>query len=142
MAQSLREAAAAGDLDAVRAALEAGADVDARGEFGDTALNLAAEWGHAAVVEALVSAGADTGNPGGADKSPLMNAAFAGHVAIVRLLLAAGAKISEDLLRGVAAKVRILEENVEDGMVRPDAVEAWRGFLDGLIAEQEKQKKA
>jgi hypothetical protein len=39
----------------------------------------------------------------------------------------------------VATKVGILEENAESGMVRPDAAEAWRGFLDGLVAERQKQ---
>jgi hypothetical protein len=36
-------------------------------------------------------------------------------------------------------KVSILEENAENGMVRPEAAEAWRGFLDSLIAERRKQ---
>ena len=141
MVPSLRDAASAGDLEGVRAALAAGADVNERGEFGDTALNLAAEHGHAAVVNALVSTDADISNRGGADKTPLMNAAFAGHAAIVRQLLEAGAMIDQALLRGVAAKVRILEENAEDGAVRTDAAQAWRGFLDGLVAEYEKQQQ-
>ena len=135
----LRNAAAAGDADAVLAALKAGAGVNARGEYGDTALNLAAENGHDGVVSVLLGAGADIENLGGADKTPLMNAAFAGHVGIVRRLLARGARISDDLLSSLQTKVSILEENAEGGMVRPEAAESWRTFLDAMIAERRKQ---
>jgi ankyrin repeat protein len=135
----LRDAAAAGDVEALHAALADGADVNARGEFGDSALNFAAERGHGGIVDLLIAAGADIENKGGADKTPLMNAAFAGNLAIVRRLLGAGAKIGDDLLRSLSVKVSILEENADAGMVRPDAVEAWRSFLDGLIAERRRQ---
>ena len=138
-ADKLRNAAAAGDADGVLAALNAGADVNARGAYGDAALNLAAENGHEGVVATLLDAGADVENLGGADKTPIMNAAFAGHVSIVRILLARGARISDDLLSSVATKVAILEENAEGGMVRAEAVDAWRNFLNALIAERQKQ---
>jgi ankyrin repeat protein len=137
--QALRDAAGAGDLESVRAALAAGADVNGRGEYGDAALNVAAENGCADVVAFLLVEGADIENLGGADKTPLMNAAFAGHAGIARLLIGAGAKISNDLLDSVAMKVNILEENSELGMVRPEAVEAWRGFLGELIAARRAQ---
>lgn len=138
----LREAAATGDLNAVRAALADGAGVNGRGEFGDSALNAAAERGHAETVDALLVAGADIENAGGADKTPLMNAAFAGHAGVVRKLIEKGARVSDSLLRTMATKVSILEENAENGMVRREAAEAWRGFLDELIAERRKQDAA
>src|SRR5258705_106434 len=75
--------------------------VDAR---GDTALNLAAEFGHVPVVERLLAAGADLENLGGADKTPLMNAAFAGQVPVVQLLLEHGARINHDLLSSLNLK--------------------------------------
>jgi ankyrin repeat protein len=137
--KTLRTAAATGDADGLRAALAAGADVNARGEFGDSALNLACEQGHAEIVAALLGAGANVENKGGADKTPIMNAAFAGHVGVVRQLIGAGARIGDDLLASVSVKVRILEENAENGMVRPEAAEAWRSFLDALIEARRKQ---
>jgi ankyrin repeat protein len=137
--EKLRSAAAAGNGEDVLAALTAGAHVNSRGEYGDTALNLAAENGHDGVVAILLGAGADVENVGGADKTPLMNAAFAGHIGIVRLLLARAARINDDLLRGIATKVAILEENAESGMVRAEGVEAWRNFLNALITERQKQ---
>jgi ankyrin repeat protein len=134
--QRLRDSAAAGDANALHAALADGADVNGRGEFGDSALNYAAERGHADIVDLLIAAGADIENRGGADKTPLMNAAFAGNIGIVRRLLGAGARISDELLQGLSVKVSILEENAENGMVRQDAAAAWRSFLDGLLAER------
>ncbi len=142
LADTLRNAATAGDGESVLAALTAGADVNGRGEYGDTALNRAAENGHAGVVALLLGAGADIENKGGADKTPIMNAAFAGHVSLVRLFIARGARISDDLINSVAMKVGILEENAENGMVRPEAAQAWREFLESLIAERRRQDSA
>jgi ankyrin repeat protein len=135
----LLEAASGGNLAAVEDALEQGADVNARGQFGDTALNLAAEHGHTQVVERLLEKGADVNNLGGADKTPIMNAAFAGNVGIVRRLLEKGARVTDDLLASIQLKVDILEENADAGMVRAEAVEAWKRFLAMLIAARSRQ---
>jgi ankyrin repeat protein len=139
--EKLHQAAAAGDVDGVRSALAAGVDVNSRREFGDAALNLAAENGHESVVLTLVGAGANIENLGGADKTPIMSAAFAGHISIVRMLLAAGAHVSDDLLSSLSMKVNILEENAELGMVSPEAAQAWRGFLESIIVERQRQDR-
>ncbi len=135
----LMQAAYDGNLSAIEEALKNGAQINARAEYGDTALNEAAEHGHLEVVKRLLEAGADIENKGGADKTPIMNAAFAGHVEIVRFFLEKGAKINNDLLSSVQMKVNILEENAEAGMVRPEAVEAWKGFLEHLVTARIKQ---
>lgn len=135
----LHDAAASGDAEGVLSALASGADVNTRGEYGDTALNIAAEHGHDAVVSVLLGAGANIENSGGADKTPLMNASLAGHINIVRALLGRGARISDDLLNSLAMKVDILEENAAAGMVLPKAAAAWRGFLDWMIARRQEQ---
>lgn len=137
--ETLQKAAGAGDLEGVNSALAQGADVNARGEYGDTALNVAAEHGQAAIVERLLAAGADLENLGGAAKTPLMNAAFAGQVKIVQLLLDQGARISYDLISSLGLKVNILEENAEAGMVNPAAAEAWRNFLEFMVAKWQAQ---
>ena len=128
--QELWQAARNGDLNALNHALSQDVNVNTRGDYGDTALNLATENGHADIVERLLEAGADVENLGGADKTPLMNAAFAGHMKIVQMLLNKDARVSNDLLSSLQLKVNILEENAEDGIVRPEAAEAWRKFLD------------
>lgn len=59
----LINAADHGNLQAVKDELANGADVNARAQFGDTALNLAAENGHLDVVEYLIACGADADPP-------------------------------------------------------------------------------
>ena len=137
--EQILQAAYEGSLSSVAEALKNGADVNARGSFGDTALNQAAEHGHLEVVRRLVEAGADIHNKGGADKTPIMNAAFAGHIEVVQFLLDQGAQVTDDLLSSVQLKVNILEENAESGMVQAEAVEAWKGFLNLLITARLKQ---
>src|SRR5438874_11940437 len=53
----LWDAAMLGDLSRVRAALRAGAAIDAASDSGATALGIAALYGHRPVVEALIAAG-------------------------------------------------------------------------------------
>lgn len=140
--QQLWHAAAAGDMEAVQAALTQGAPVDARDTYGDTALNRAAEGGHLAVVTHLLAAGADLENLGGAAKTPLMNAAFAGQTRVVQFLLDQGARVNTDLLASLQLKVNILFENAEAGQVNPAAAEAWQRFLDHLVRVWEAQNPA
>ena len=136
---ALLKSAGNGELNGVIDALQNGADMEAKESYGDTALNLAAENGHLEIVKYLIETGANIENLGGAAKTPIMNAAFAGHADIVVLLIAHGAKISRDLLSSVQMKVNILEENAESGMVTQEGVDAWKEFLDYLVAEFKRQ---
>jgi len=142
--QQLLQAASEGNLSEVIKSLEKGANVNAREQFGDTALNQAARYGHIEVVKRLLEAGADIENKGGADLTPLMNAALprqpsAGHFEIVQLLLARGALVTQDLMQNVQLRINILEENAEAGMVNPEAVAGWIWFLKFLQLAQIKQ---
>jgi ankyrin repeat protein len=137
--KALFQAVRNGELSNVITALQNGASIEAKESYGDTALNLAAENGHIDIVKHLVEAGANIENLGGAAKTPVMNAAFAGHGEIVIFLIGKGAKISNDLLSSVQMKVNILEENAEAGMVTQEGVNAWKEFLNYLIAERQKQ---
>ena len=90
--ESLRGAAAAGDLAAVNALLGSVTDVDARDRSGRTALMLAIMNGkHADVVDALLAHGAavDAVAPGGV--RPLQIARAKGNAKIIDSLLRAGA---------------------------------------------------
>jgi ankyrin repeat protein len=137
--EQLIEVAPLGDVQKIMAALRRGADVNARGQYGNTALNIAAGNGHVEAVGLLLSAGANLENIGGADMTPLMNAAFAGHARVAEILLAHGAKINRDLINTLQLKVNIFEENAESGMVLPGAAAAWRLFLQYMIAKWEEQ---
>jgi outer membrane protein assembly factor BamB len=57
--QSLFDAAQAGDLEGVKAAIEAGIDVNSKTRYSATALSFAAEKGHLEIVRYLIEQGAD-----------------------------------------------------------------------------------
>lgn len=69
----------AGDAAAVRAALDAGADVHQRGAGGATALHLAAQHGPADVVQALLNAGARNWIADDTGRTPVDVARVADH---------------------------------------------------------------
>jgi uncharacterized protein len=87
-------AAANGDLELVRALIQAGADVKAKNQFGTSALTEAAIIGSAPIIETLLKAGADPNfrTPNG--ETPLMAAARTGKVDAAKALLDAGADIN------------------------------------------------
>jgi ankyrin repeat protein len=85
------DAVSRGDVEAVQAQLCAGADVNARDRYGQTALMLAAHHGHAALVETLIAHGAALNMTAKYHLSALMLAVIAGHADIARLLVRAGA---------------------------------------------------
>ncbi|MEW6322655.1 MAG: ankyrin repeat domain-containing protein [Acidobacteriota bacterium] len=89
---TVADAAMAGDVDAVRALLKDGADVNAAQGDGMTALHWAATQGHTELARMLLVAGANVRaltRLGG--YTPLHLAAKAGHAGVVAALLAAGA---------------------------------------------------
>ena len=87
--RDLLEAAVCGRLRPLRAALKAGARVDARDGRGHGPVDLAAEYGHDRVVQALLRAGA---SPDGLSPyGPLHWAAHNDHPAVIEALLTGGA---------------------------------------------------
>ncbi len=89
------DAARIGDLHAVRALLQGGADVNAAHGDGMSALHWAAERGDAEMVEALAQAGAavDAVTRIG-HYTPLHVASTGGHAAVIERLVEAGADVS------------------------------------------------
>src|ERR1039458_1747186 len=97
-ATSLTEAAASGDLRAVKSLLTKGTDINGVDASGRTALMYAAWRGHLDVAKTLLDRGADPNAKStreicddagcGAGKTALKYASVKGHTEIVRLLLA------------------------------------------------------
>ena len=85
--------AAAMTAEALRAALDAGADVEARDKDGRTALTVAAWNGHTELAQLLLEAGAEVDACATDGNTALMRAAWNGHTGIVRLLLGAAADL-------------------------------------------------
>lgn len=87
-------AAKMGDAAALTAQIAAGADVDARDRFGQTALMLAAQRGHLEAVRVLVGAGADLDVTAKFGLSATMLAVVNHHEAVARALAEAGADLA------------------------------------------------
>jgi len=82
----LRNAAKSGDLEGVKRALEAGADVKAKNTMGDTALMLASKNGNTEIVKLLIEKGADVNAKDSKGNTALMLASKEQHTEIVNLL--------------------------------------------------------
>jgi uncharacterized protein len=82
----LHVAAIRGDVPAIRALLEAGADINAPGEDGYTPLHDAALQGHSEAVRLLLERGASREIRNDDGKTPLESAALRGDAEIVGLL--------------------------------------------------------
>ena len=92
---TLFEAAINGDLDATKQHIAAGTNLDKQDPnptgSKDTALGMAAAFGHSAVAIALINAGADLNKRNKDGNTPLHSAAFLCHTKIVQALVTKGA---------------------------------------------------
>ncbi|MFI6089370.1 ankyrin repeat domain-containing protein [Streptomyces sp. NPDC051218] len=88
--QRLLDAARAGNADEVRAALEAGARVEARDTELRTPLLIAVTGDHVEAARALVAAGADVDAQDHRAESPWLAIGVTGSVAMLHVLLPAG----------------------------------------------------
>jgi ankyrin repeat protein len=92
--EKLHNAAHEGDADTVNALLNAGVDVNARGEYNRTPLLWAAAYGRAEVVKMLLRRGADPNVKQDCDDATALHwAATGGHADVVEALLKGGADI-------------------------------------------------
>jgi hypothetical protein len=128
-AQSLNEdffaAARKGDVAAVKALLDKGVDVNAKTNYGATALSYACDKGHVEVVKLLIERGAD---PNVKDtfygEVPLGWALGKGHAEIVRLLIEHGAQGKERaLIEGAdSGNVEIVKAVLDKGDLKPETL--------------------
>jgi len=103
-----------GNVDSVRALIEAGADVNAKDVRGATALHQAAYGNNAAVAALLIEAGADVNAKNVRGATALHQAAYGNNVAVAAVLIEAGADVNAVATLG-ASRTREL------------AIRGWRG---------------
>ncbi len=92
--RDLFDAAFSGDADAVSAALDAGADIGARGDGGMTALVAATKANHVEAARVLIEAGADVNAQDDIQDSAYLYAGARGHDEILQLTLENGADLA------------------------------------------------
>jgi len=127
----LYEAVRKGDAAAVTAALDKGADVNAKFRYGATALFKAAERGNADVTKVLLARGADVNVKDTFYKATAMSWALQNdHLDVVRLLLEKGAEGADDvLMSGVQeSKEEVVKMALDSGTIKPDALTAALAF--------------
>jgi ankyrin repeat protein/uncharacterized protein DUF3471 len=121
----LFEAVRKGDVAAVTAALDRGADVNAKFRYGTTALFKAAERGNAEITKILLDRGADVKVKDTFYGATAMSWAIDGkHVQVVRLLLEKSADEIEDvLLTGVReSNADLVKIALERGGLKPESL--------------------
>ncbi|KAH9073520.1 ankyrin repeat-containing domain protein [Lactarius deliciosus] len=84
---ALHAASDAGHVQVVRSLLKCGVDVDPRGIWNQSPLQLASIEGHLDVVRCLLEHGADANSQNDNHRTPLSYAAVRGHLGVVRVLL-------------------------------------------------------
>ncbi|OQR99647.1 hypothetical protein ACHHYP_05402 [Achlya hypogyna] len=112
--KQMYDAVKAGNVDAVRALLEKGVDINAADEVGYTALHWAAWTGPIQIVTLLLGAQADVDSTNDYDNTPLHWAAWAGKEDAVLVLLQAGADIHQQNDEGDTALHFAAREGHED----------------------------
>jgi ankyrin repeat protein len=121
----LFEAVRKGDAAGVTAALDRGADVNAKFRYGQTALFKAAERGNAEVTKILLDRGAEVNVKDTFYKATPTSWAIDGkHVQVVLLLLAKGAEEVEDgLLMGVReSNAELVKAALDRGTLKPESL--------------------
>ena len=121
----LYEAVRKGDAAAVTAALDKGADVNAKFRYGTTALFKAAERGHTEVAKVLIDRGADLKVKDTFYGATPMSWAIDGkHVGVIRLLLEKGAGDPDDVLLTGAREgsEELVKVALDKGGVKPETL--------------------
>jgi outer membrane protein assembly factor BamB len=131
-----------GDATAVRAALDGGADVNARNEIGVTALWIAASKGKLEVIDLLLGRGADINARDGIWYQTPLSISLGGfggfgNADAVKRFLKAGAKDLDAAAQTAAARgnVTLLQQILDTGKVTQDALDA------ALFATPESRKE-
>ncbi len=117
-AASLHVAARDGDLEQVRALIDAGSDLNAQGDNGETALNTAILEGHVSVAGLLIDRGADLGARNRGGFTPLHAAAYVNAVEIAERLLGRGADVNDQQNKAGGTALSVASEEGHAGVAK------------------------
>ena len=130
-AANLHDAVLAGDLDGLKSALAAGADVNARGGSGLTPLMQAANKGYVLMVEPILAAPKVDIDAQAADgTTALFIAAVHGHKEIIELLMKTGANVN---IPGPKGKTAVKLGNAHYGEPTSDDIRKHEPAIQALI---------
>lgn len=140
------QAVRGGDVKAVSAMLEQGADVNMAEANGTTALQWAVYGRNAAMVKRLIAAGAKANTTNAFGSSPMQEAALVGDAEIIRMLLAAGADKESANAQGQTALMAVARTGHVDAAklllvagANPNATESFGGQTALMWAAAESQ---
>lgn len=140
--QRLLAAASIDDVDGVRSALDDGADVEAPGENGMTALVAATKANHVEAARTLIEAGADVNVKDDIQDSAYLYAGARGHDEILRLTLENGADLASTNRFGGTALIPASERGLLgtvqillDAGVDPDHINnlGWTALHEAIV---------
>jgi cytohesin len=100
---SIHDAAADGNIEALKQHLAAGTDLNAKVDDGETPLHYAAAGGHKEIAELLIAEGSDVNAKSKARETPLHYAAGGGHKETAALLIAEGSDVNVNSVYGYTA---------------------------------------
>src|ERR1043166_2911552 len=125
-ADDLWDAAKRGDVDTVKALLAKGAEVNAKTEYGATALHFAADKGHLEVVRVLLKNKADVNAKDTFySAKPLDWAIMRSRVDVARELVEAGADGADAALRNAASggNLKLMQALLGTGKIKQDTLD-------------------
>ena len=142
MRDALWAAVRAGDAEALRVALDRGAEVNAKNEMGVSALWIAASKGKLDVIQLLVERGADVNVRDGIwYQTPLRLAVGSSHLEVAQFLIKSGAKDGDEALFTAASlkNEAMVQMIIEHGKVGQDALDAAL-YIAGVGAKEKLQE--
>lgn len=114
-----------GDVAAVKTLLDKGTDVNAKTQYGATALSFACDRGYTEVVKLLLDRGADVNATDTFyGETPIGWALWKGHTEVVKLLVARGARGKETALivGAESGNIEIVKAVLDKGDLKPESL--------------------
>lgn len=128
--KALLHCCGSGDIAGVRAALDAGADIEVQDVYGNTPLLWAAKFCGDEMVKLLLARGANVNAQNEEGDTALMEAASAGRLSCLKLLLDHGAKVGASGFSGTAMTIAVYSNQDDCAVYLAQAGADYADFKD------------